>query len=213
MEAFEQFLTLFSHLDWLILFIPFLVLILCGLGLPLPEDILLVLMGFLVHNKHGNLTLALILGYMGIIIGDSIMFSMGKKYGLKLLNFKLFSKLITQARLEKAQKFILDHGKKTIFLARFLPGLRSAVFFSCGTLKLRFFTFFSIDSIAALLSAPVFTLLGYYFGDEIDLLITYVKRVDRVVIIVMIAVFLGVYIMKKYYTKRSGPASSDNAQK
>ena len=212
MEAFEQFLNLFSHLDWLILFIPFFVLILCGLGLPLPEDILLVLMGFLVHNGHGNITLALILGYMGIICGDSIVFTIGKKFGTRILKIKLFSKLLTKNRLKRAKKFTQDHGKKTIFLARFLPGLRSAVFFSCGILKLRFSTFFAIDSLAAIISAPIFVMLGYYFGDEIDLLITYVKKVDRVVIITLIAILIGVYVIKKISDKRSEPAGSDNAQ-
>ncbi len=54
-DLFINFIALFSGLDWLILFIPFFLLLLCGLGLPLPEDIVLIFLGFLVYSGYGNI--------------------------------------------------------------------------------------------------------------------------------------------------------------
>lgn len=208
-DLFINFITLFADLDWLILFLPFVILIFCGLGLPLPEDILLILLGFLVYSGYGDIYLALLLGYLGIIIGDSIIFLAGKRYGIKLLNVKPFSKVITKQRLKKAKKFIVNHGKKTLLMARFLPGLRTPIFFSCGTLKMRFSAFFIIDSAAALASAPIFTLLGYFFGDKIDSVITHLKRIDKIVLLIIVSVFLVVFILKKYFNKKQSSSTTE----
>lgn len=201
-DLFINFIAAFSELDWLILFVPFFILILCGLGLPLPEDIILIFSGFLVYSGYGNLLFAILLGYGGIILGDTIIFLAGKRYGLKILKYKPFSKIITKGRLKKAKRFIVDHGRKTIFLARFLPGLRTPIFFSCGTLKVKFSQFFLIDSLAAIVSAPLFTLLGYFFGDKIDILIKHLKKIDRIVLLSLIAIFLGTYLLKNFYNKK-----------
>lgn len=209
-EFLIKFIDIFSHYESIILYIPFLILILCGLGLPIPEDILLVTLGYLVFNGYGDIYRAIILGYLGIMIGDSIIFLMGKRYGIQIVKNKFFSKIFTKERLRKAKRFTIDHGKKTLLFARFLPGLRTAIFFSCGTLKVKFRTFFIIDSLAALLSAPIFVLLGYLFGDKIETLIHYIKRIDRVVIVILLLVFLTVFLMKKFYNKKKSPPTSPN---
>ncbi len=205
-----NFISFFSNYHSVIIYIPFVILIFCGLGLPLPEDILLITLGYIVFNGYGSLQKALLLGYLGIMIGDSIMFLMGKRCGIQILKNRLFSKIFTRERLKKAKRFTMDHGKKTIFFARFLPGLRSAVFFSCGTLKVKFRTFFLMDSLAALLSAPIFVFLGYFFGDKIEILIEYVKRVDRVVVVILILTFLSVYIIRKYLNRKKSDSTAPN---
>lgn len=211
MDLFNLTLELFSETGVLILILPFFVLILCGLGLPLPEDIVLIFLGFLIYNGYGNITAGLIIGYMGIILGDAIIYILGKKSGTKILKHKFFAKLFTKERLKKAKRFTMEHGKKTVFLARFLPGLRAAVFFSCGLLKFKFRTFFIMDSIAALLSAPIFVLLGYYFGDKIDYIIHIVKRVDRIVIIILLSIITLIYILKKFYNRKSKLLREDDS--
>jgi len=201
-DLFINFISTFSDLDWLILFLPFLILIFCGLGLPVPEDVVLIFLGFLVYSGYGNIFFAVLLGYFGIIIGDSIIFIAGKRYGIKILKFRLFSRVITKGRLKKAKQFIVNHGKKTIFMARFLPGLRTPIFFTCGTLKMKFMIFFIIDSLAAILSAPIFTLLGYFFGDKIDVVISHLKRIDRIVLLSLASIIILVYLLKRFFNKK-----------
>jgi len=213
MDLFNLLLANISITGNLILLIPFLVLILCGLGLPLPEDIVLIFSGFIIYNGYGSLWAGIALGYLGIIIGDSIIYFLGKKSGIKILKNKFFSKFLTKERIKKAKQFTKEHGKKTIFIGRFLPGLRTALFFSCGLLKFKYRTFFIIDSLAAILSAPIFVILGYLFGDKIDYLIHMVKQIDRIVIIILICVVFFIYLLKKFYNKQSKLSGNDNFKK
>lgn len=212
MDLFISIIETFSAAEGLILLLPFFILLLCGIGLPLPEDIVLIFLGFLLYNGYGTLAVGLFLGYLGIIIGDSIIYIIGKRLGVKVLKHPVFAKILTKERLKKAKKFTLEHGKKTVFIARFLPGLRAAVFFSCGILKFKYRTFFLMDSLAAILSAPIFILLGYFFGNKIDYLIHMVKKVDRIVIIILIFTFICVYLLKKYYTKKLKPSGDNNTE-
>lgn len=201
-ELLLNFINFFSNYESIILFVPFVILIFCGLGLPLPEDILLISIGYLVFNGYGNIYSALILGYAGIMIGDSIIFFLGSKYGIQIIKNKFFAKVFTKERLRRAKKFTLDHGKKTLFMARFLPGLRTPIFFSCATFKVRFRTFFIIDSLAALLSAPLFIFLGYFFGDKIEILIDLIKRIDRLVILILVLIIAFIFITKRLYNHK-----------
>jgi membrane protein DedA with SNARE-associated domain len=197
----------------LILLMPFFVLILCGLGLPIPEDIVLIFLGFIIYNGYGSPFTGIILGYLGIIIGDSIIYFLGKKFGIKILKNKFFSRFLTKERIKKAKQFTKEHGKKTIFIGRFLPGLRAAIFFSCGLLKINYRTFFIIDSLAAILSAPIFVLLGYLFGDKINYIIQVVKKIDKIVIIILLGVVIFLYLLKKYNNKQSKPSSDNDFEK
>lgn len=101
-------------------------------------------------------------------------------------------------------------------MARFLPGLRTPIFFSCGTLKMKFALFFLIDSLAAILSVPIFTLLGYFFGDKIDVVISHIKRIDRIVVIILILTILLIYLLKRVYSKKiekTTDVENDNIEK
>src|SRR5678815_5585985 len=61
----------------------------CGLGLPLPEDIPLIVAGILVARGHMWLPLAGLLAWCGIIGGDIVLYSLGKKYGLNITRLPL----------------------------------------------------------------------------------------------------------------------------
>ena len=57
------------------------ILLVCGLGLPLPEDVSLILGGYLVHSGKAELVPMMVTGYLGIIIGDSMIFTFGRRLG------------------------------------------------------------------------------------------------------------------------------------
>jgi membrane protein DedA with SNARE-associated domain len=62
----------------------FFVLLACGLGIPLPEDVALILGGFLVYEEKAQLVPMMVTGYLGIIIGDSMIFYFGRRLGTKV---------------------------------------------------------------------------------------------------------------------------------
>jgi len=136
----------------------------CGLGLPLPEDIALITGGFLAAlgppHGVGSVWAMMLVGLLGILVGDSIIFKAGKDYGDALLETRL-GKHIPRDRVERVREMFKTHGPKLIVLARFLPGLRAVTYFVAGTSRVRFAVFALYDGLAALVSAPVWVWLGY----------------------------------------------------
>jgi len=84
--------------------------------------------------------------------------------------------------------------RKIIFSARFLAGLRAPIFLSAGMLGVRTRTFVSLDFLGAIISVPTLTFLGYYFGDEIDIGLGYIRRAERYIMIGLAIVGLVVVL-------------------
>lgn len=145
---------------------PFGLLLLCGVGLPVPEDIILVASGFL--GADNDLPLFRVMGvmYIGILLGDSLVYSMGRFFGRRILRTKIGSYMIGPGSLVKAEAAFKKYGRGVIFVGRFLPGLRAPIFFSAGLLRFSIFRFWLMDGLAALLSAPVFVWIGHWAWEK-----------------------------------------------
>lgn len=135
------------------------VLITCGLGVPLPEDMPLIFGGFLVARNHGSLPLMIVVGLAGILIGDTIIFRAGQTGGEKLLNSRM-GRHISGERIQRTIQLFEKHGPKFIMAARFVPGLRAVTYFVAGTTGVPYWKFIFYDGLAACVSAPVWVILG-----------------------------------------------------
>jgi len=156
------------------------VLVLCGFGLPLPEDIILVTGGLLAWRAsplesatlggmlgdRGLLTM-IAFGMGGILAGDSIIFLAGRKLGHRVAEFGPLRRIITPQKLMEAEKLLRRRGNLVVVVARFLPGLRAPTYFTVGHAKLPYWEFLLFDGAAALVSAPLWVCLGFYFGSNI----------------------------------------------
>jgi membrane protein DedA with SNARE-associated domain len=138
------------------------VLICCGLGVPLPEDVPLITGGYLA-SKNGSLPLMIAVGLAGILIGDSVIFRFGQYYGEKLLETRL-GKHISGEKVQRTIHLFEKHGPKFIMVARFVPGLRAVTYFVAGTTGVPYWKFILYDGIAACVSAPAWVTLGWYAG-------------------------------------------------
>ena len=136
------------------------ILITCGLGIPLPEDVPLIAGGYLVA-RSGSLPLMIATGLAGILIGDSMIFRAGQTYGEKLLETRL-GRHIPGERLQRIIHLFDKHGAKFILVARFVPGLRAVTYFVAGTTGVPFWKFLLFDGIAACVSAPAWVILGWW---------------------------------------------------
>lgn len=146
----------------------FSVLLVAGLGVPLPEDIPLLAAGWLVHKGHANLYAMIAVGMVGVLTGDLMLFSMGRKYGEHITEHRLLRRVASPALLARAERLFAQHGAKIIFVARFMPGLRSVLFLTAGIFRVRRLKFILIDGSAALASVPLLIWLGSKFGAHIE---------------------------------------------
>lgn len=151
---------------------PFIVLLLCGLGLPIPEDVVLIAAGVLGWIDERSWIEISALMYAGVIGGDSITFFAGRYVGGRVLTSKWFQKIFSPQKQAKVVDFFDKNGSVGLFIGRFLPGLRAPIFFTAGSMKVSYLKFLFFDGLAALISVPVFVWLGHFlwekFHDDIE---------------------------------------------
>ncbi len=179
----------------------FLILVACGLGLPIPEDITLVAGGVLVSSHTTNIWKTIFVSMAGVLVGDSIIYWMGRIWGQRLFQGRIMSKIIKPSLFNVAAKAFHRFGDKVIFIARFLPGLRAPIYFFVGTLKKPYTFFLSIDALAALISVPVWIYVGKIFGENLDYLEKLIKRMK--VGSLLFAILLILLLIFAHYFKNS----------
>jgi len=135
---------------------PWLLLMLCGLGAPLPEEAALIPAGYMLADPdmHLNFLHMTLVCSSAILLGDSLPFLLGKGYGLSILKLRWVSKILHPERFAAFERRFAEHGNWAIFTCRFLPGLRIPGYFIAGTLKMSYLRFFVLDSIGVLISVP-----------------------------------------------------------
>jgi membrane protein DedA with SNARE-associated domain len=159
----------------------FLVLLLCGFGLPMPEDVILVTGGVLAWlasdleavsvsallSDRGLLTMIAV-GLSGILAGDTIIFLAGRRFGHRVADFRPLRRVITPEKLELVEKKVRRRGNVMVMFARFLPGLRAPTFFTVGHARMPLWEFLLFDGAAALVSAPLWVCVGFWFGSDLE---------------------------------------------
>ncbi|WP_406018631.1 DedA family protein [Succinivibrio sp.] len=180
-------------------------LILCGLGVPVPEDITLVSGGVISGLALANPHIMCAIGLAGVLAGDSTMFLAGRIFGYRVQRLKFFRKVVSPQRFSQIQRKFKKHGLGLLFVARFLPGLRSPIYLVAGmSHRISYITFIVMDGLAALISVPVWIYLGYFFADNLDILMEYVHDVQKAIFLALglLAVIIAViYFKKKFHSK------------
>jgi membrane protein DedA with SNARE-associated domain len=157
------------------------ILLLCGMGFPIPEDIILVTGGVLAWLasslpeatipdmiRDPGLVGMVLVGLLGILGGDSVAYFMGRRYGARVAEFWPLRRMVTPEKLERVEKLMRRRGAVVVLIARYLPGLRAPTFFTAGHSRFPYLQFLLFDGMAALVSAPFWVCLGFYFGDNIE---------------------------------------------
>jgi membrane protein DedA with SNARE-associated domain len=143
-------------------------LLIAGLGVPIPEDVFLILGGVLTHQKQSSVLFAIFVLYSGVMVGDAIVYCLGARYGEAVLRRRFIARLMTPARVERVRRYYQRWGALTVFLARHVAGIRFPTFLMAGVSRMGFFRFFFWDSLAALLSVPLWFWLGYAASNNWD---------------------------------------------
>lgn len=147
----------------------FFVLVICGFGVPIPEDLTLVTGGVISGLGYTNSHIMFAVGMLGVLVGDGFMFAAGRIWGQKILKFKPIARVMTPKRYAQVQEKFDKYGNWVLFVARFLPGLRTAVFVTAGiSRKVSYLRFILMDGLAALISVPVWIYLGEYGARNTD---------------------------------------------
>ena len=181
------------------------ILLLCGLGLPIPEDISLISAGYLAHRGVVNVHVVFLVCFLAVLGGDSLAFVMGRLFGTRLLDSKLAQRFFRPRKQIRVKAYFRKYGSKVIFIARFLPGLRFSIFLSAGTLRVRPSVFVTYDSLAALVSVPALVYLAWIFGEHIDHVVSWARRSEYgiLALVGLFVIWFSVKMIRKRRQKKS----------
>ncbi|HVT88182.1 MAG TPA: DedA family protein [Tepidisphaeraceae bacterium] len=140
----------------------------CGLGLPLPEDIPLIIAGALVARGNMHLFPAAIAAWCGIIGGDIMLYQLGKRFGLEITRVRFVGKHLTQARIERVERMFDQYGVFVVAVGRLFAGVRGAMVVAAGVTRYNFVKFLIADGIAAIFSGGFFMFVGHWLGTRLN---------------------------------------------
>ena len=176
------------------------ILLIAGFGAPIPEDVPLLAAGWLVHKGQAELGLMIATALLGVMMGDTIIFTLGRRYGMKILEHRFLGRIARPWMLAKAQYLYDNHGAKMLFGARFMPGVRAIVYLKAGVFNVPYWKLWLFDGAAALISVPVWVCVGWKFSPYIEQVLGG-ARIASYIVIGLTALAIGVWVWLEYRRK------------
>ena len=165
----------------------------------LPGDSLLFAAGTFAALGSLNVWFLIGLLFAAAVLGDAVNYSIGHYLGERAYNIKW----IKREHLEKTHAFFEKHGGKAIFLARFVPIVRTFAPFVAGIGKMTYGYFATYNIVGGATWVLAFTLLGYFFGN-----LEFVKRNFELVIIAIILVSVLPMFVEWWKARREAKAAN-----
>lgn len=147
----------------------------------LPGDSLLFAAGAFAALGSFNIYILLGLLLVAAVVGDTANYWIGHFFGQKIIDNPHIP-FINQKHIDETQEFYKKHGGKTIFLARFVPIVRTFAPFVAGVGKMDYKKFLEYNLTGGFVWVFGFTLLGFFFGN-----IPFVKENFSLVVLAIIA--------------------------
>ena len=166
----------------------YLMLLLSALGMPLPEDLTLVATGYLITKGIVQPVPAVAVGILGVLTGDQFGYFLGRHFGARIVRHRFFSRVLPEKRYAWIRGKFDRHGEKLVFFARFVSGLRGPVFIASGTLGMPRGRFLLYDFAAALISVPLFILIGHLAGPHLEAILLHLVRARSAVLVLLLLV-------------------------
>ena len=165
--------------------------------LPFSKTLVIVAAGILASQGIGSLPVYLMVSLAGLVTADSVYYSLGYFFGERVLGWKTFSGPRNQQRFREAEARFRRHDGFAVFSARFLPFLRCAIFVVAGMSRMFPLRFLLADFLSACLLAPVAISLGYFFGENRELLVRYIKEGEFVLALLVCLLLVFLFLFPK----------------
>lgn len=140
-------------------------LVLGIVGLPIPDETLLILSGYLMAQGKLSLWLTPLCALLGTMLGITFSYLLGY-FGGRLLILQFGHWLgITKEKLDKLHQGFERRGKWLLIICYFIPGVRHLTGIVAGISCLSFWEFALFAYTGALLWTASFLIIGFFFHD------------------------------------------------
>jgi membrane protein DedA with SNARE-associated domain len=169
-------------------FVVFFGVLLENAGVPVPGETILLAGAALSRFGHLSLPLVISTAIAGAILGDNAGFFIGRRGGRRLLERHGRLLGLTKARLDQFDAFFVKHGAKTVFIARFVTGLRVVGAVLAGASTLPWGRFLLFNAAGAVAWASTFGAVGYALGYSWETIERWIGDLGLVLLVVVAVV-------------------------
>ena len=138
------------------------------LGLPIPAAPLLIAAGALARAGKMNLTFALTVTFVAVILADLFWYSLGRYRGGRILKLLCRISLEPDSCVRRTENLFIRHGVRSLLVAKFIPGLNTAAPSLAGVFRMPVRRFLIFDSLGGFLWVVTVTTLGLILGDQLE---------------------------------------------
>jgi membrane protein DedA with SNARE-associated domain len=177
------------------------VLVGSGFGLPVNEDILLLFAATLTLQGVMEPLPLIAVAWFGLVVADSLVFYWGRRFGAQLLQHRFLARFVPEARLSAMQHTMRRYGPAYIFLVRFMPGLRTPLFLTAGSLRVRYRLLLIFDGAAALVELPLLVYGVRYVGGRWQEILAQLQRFQAVLLPAFFLLLLGAWLYSRRRAK------------
>ena len=171
-------LTAAANRPWLVYGLIFVAMYASSFGLPVPEEITLLTVGFIAYMARNpelypeagagvQIVTAAIICFIAVLSSDVLVYGLGRFCGPRILKTHYVARILTEERMGKVRSWTNRYGAWAAGAFRFMPGIRFPGHLACGLLHVPFQKFLAVDGTAALISVPTQVFLVGYYGKEI----------------------------------------------
>lgn len=201
-HALSQFLSNFTYMAMVA------VLIAAGLGVPISEDLTLLLGGGLAARGITRFWPTLACGYFGVLLGDILIHHWGLRLGPAAYRHRMVVKHLSLERQERLRIHYAKHGFLTVVVGRHTPMLRAPIFFLAGASKVPLWKFLLADALSAAVTVPIVVYLGLKFGEHLDDIRALLHRVQWSIAAAIALVIALVWLLRRRAKARArGPTT------
>ncbi len=158
-------------------------------GLPVPGETTLLAGAALAHYGELSLTRVILVAMGGAALGDNLGFLIGRRAGRQFIEHLCGRMGLTAARLRQFDRFFERHGARTVFIARFVTGLRVFGAVLAGASRMRWRDFLFYNAAGAIVWCTMIGLVGYTLGHSWQLLEKWIGRSGLIALAIVVVLF------------------------
>ena len=169
----------------------FLVVILGSMGIPIPEETILLLSGYLSWRGTFTLPAAIAVGILSAVAGDNLGYWVGRRGGRPLLERYGGYVWLSPRKLQWAEEFFARRGHWAVFFGRFIAGMRFLNGPLAGISRMRYGEFFIFDAAGAVVYVSAVASVGYVAGPHLHTVLADFERAEHYIALVAVLLLIG----------------------
>jgi Uncharacterized membrane-associated protein, COG0586 len=190
----------------------FLLMVLEGIGLPFPSEVIMVFAGFLSTGNLGLFILYALSGSIGGFVGNLLLYYISVYGGRPLILFIGKYVGLKEEHLVRTEKWFDAKGEWTVFFGRFVPGFRSYMSIPAGVSKMNIVKFSIFTFSGSLIWSTALAAGGYVLRKSWNTLVPIIEKIGLFLLAIFIVAFF-IYFLYRWFAKRRNTEKSESADK